>query len=108
MEQFCTVPGLGTLTVDTVFVYYDEPQVFICNSSAGVILLVIKVDENRWLATPILHSTKFEIEMGDCSFQEAVLNAKDGVVFEITCRHGIFELEVIDASEIPASDLPCD
>ena len=103
--------SLGTLFNIDVYIYYDGPQLFSCESLAGQKYLALNVEYDdgvcRWFYMPISSSRLDSVKRGDISLYDAFKKAENGWLWEVTIdSNGLDEAILIRVHDLCDEDLP--
>lgn len=85
LYEFLKVDLLGTLYIDEVFFFYEEPQVFNCESKTGqkYLALLTDMDIKEWLLVPLSEAQLSLLKSNRLSIREAFINPEDDIIWKI-------------------------
>ena len=79
---------MGKMEIVDVFIYYDGPKLFVCQSEGGVKYLVNWTDtedgKDTWYFVPVSEERLSQIKTGIISIYNSTKNAEDGWLIIIT------------------------
>lgn len=109
--DFLKVDLLGTLFLDEVFFFYEEPQVFNCENKTGqkYLALLTDMNEREWILCPISEARLSLLKVNRLSIKDAIINPEDDFVWKIKDNPESFATaKQLHPSDIGADDLPGD
>lgn len=85
LYEFLKVDLLGTLYIDEVFFFYEEPQVFNCESKTGqkYLALLTDMDIKEWLLVPLSEAQLSLLKSNRISIREAYINPEDNLIWKV-------------------------
>lgn len=112
LSEFLKVNLLGTIYVDEIFFFYEEPQIFTCVSKTGqkYIALLIDMDNREWILSPISEAQLSLLKSNRISLKEAFVKTEDDFVWRVGfgTESSIAKAEQINSQSISDEDLPED
>lgn len=110
-ELWAKVDMFGSLNIQEIFFFYDEPQIFSCVSRFGQIYLIMltDMDQRKWLAVPISSARLALLKKNRISVKQAFIDAEDEFVWMLH-ETAIGKVSAIQqlCSNIEDEDLPDD
>lgn len=108
-EFFVKVPYIGDLYIDKVYLFYDEPQVFLCLSKSFINYFTVLVsnsdNKKEWLASSVSKQFLGMIENDQVEIR-SVFTEPESEVYRIIQTISGIELIQESPNRIPDSDLP--
>lgn len=109
-KEFLKIDMLGTLSINEVFFFYEEPQIFTCTSRFGQVYLCLltDMDDKKWLLAPITLSRLALLKSNRLSIKAAFIDAEDEFVWSIEENYidHIIKANRIYCNDISLDDLP--
>lgn len=102
----------GPLSERAVYVYYDGPHLFSCESKKGDLFLGIWTRDddkaNTWLLAPVSPSRLLQVEGGGITIRNAVLGAEHAWRIVFDKEAGNWQCSMIPVSMITEDEIPGD
>lgn len=112
LSEFLRIDLLGTIYIDEIFFFYEEPQVFTCTSKTGqkYIALLIDMDNPQWLLSPISYAQLSLLKSNRISLKESFIKSEDNYVWKVRYdkESPMAKAEQISSQSISDEDLPDD
>ena len=113
MANILNITGLGKLEIVETYVYYDQPVLFSCKSSAGHLYLAVATDKNEehetWLYVGVSAERLNLIRSGTIDLHDAFAEPEDGFLLQEIIPYDNQtqpRLEPIQPDQIPEDMLP--
>ena len=109
-ELFATVPFIGDLFFKSVYLYYDEPQIFSCVTSTLQSFFIIAIpsdgeEESTWLAVPVSTGKLSLLEKNLIEIRDAFTHP-ESLIWRIYEIRDSFYAKCVQASELTEESLP--
>ena len=109
-ELFATVPFIGDLFFKSVYLYYDEPQIFSCVTSTLQSFFIIAIpsdgeEESTWLAVPVSTGKLSMLEKNLIEIRDAFTHP-ESLIWRIYEIRDSFYAKCVQASELTEESLP--
>ncbi|OLN25951.1 DUF6575 domain-containing protein [Desulfosporosinus metallidurans] len=112
LREFLKVDVLGTLYVDEIFFFYEEPQIFTCMSRARhkYLALLTDMDCGKWMLLPISEAQLSLLKSNRLSLKEAFINPEDEFIWQLELSQDstIAKAKQIFDPQVLSDDLPDD
>lgn len=106
------INGLGILFIDEIFVYYDEPRLYICkdtNNRRYLVNWLGRFDSyDKWLYLPINFEELSKLKDGEISLRECYENpeSEDAWIVKQFRDNTLDEVSLISIKDLTEDDLP--
>lgn len=112
LREFLKANLLGTLYIDEVFFFYEEPQIFTCVSKTGQKYLGLLTDMsgNGWMLVPMSEAQLSLLKSNRISVREAFVRPEDEFLWKIKLysNSSTADVQQIFYTDIDEEDLPDD
>jgi hypothetical protein len=106
------INGLGTLFIDEIFVYYDEPRLYTCKDTNNRRYLINWLGRfenyNKWLYLPINFEELLKLKDGEITLREFYENPESEYVWTVKQYNddSLDEVSLISIKDLTDDDLP--
>lgn len=112
LTEFFKIKEIGTLFIDEIFFFYEEPQIFTCITKAGAkyICLLTDMDKKEWLLVPISEARLSLLKCNRISVKKAFANPEDDMIWRAhyDSNASILIPVQINPNDILEDDMPDD
>lgn len=100
--------SLGILHIDEIFFFYEEPQLFSCESETGqkYLAMLTDMDIKEWLLVPLSKEQLFQLKDSRITAREVYMNSEKKVIWKIVSNGNSGLLKKIFPNDLLKSDLP--
>ncbi len=102
------VKGIGILTSEKIYLYYEEPLIFLSRDKLeNRYLMIRQADENPvWLGVAVSSKRLGELESNRIEIRSAFLDPENGYVLKVSETSDLCDVEYLTADELKADMLP--